>query len=45
MKSKVEGGGKERKKKSWKEYTATVDDIMAFIAGRIYLRKNRRDRF
>ena len=24
---------KERKKKSWKEYTATVDDIMAFIAG------------
>ena len=36
----VEGGGKERKKKSWKEYTATVDDIMAFIAGRIYLRYN-----
>jgi hypothetical protein len=36
----VEGGGKERKKKSWKEYTATVDDIMAFIADRVYLRYN-----
>ena len=35
----VEGGGKERKK-SWKEYTATVDDIMAFIADRVYLRYN-----
>ncbi len=35
----VEGGGKERKR-SWKEYTATVDDIMAFIADRVYLRYN-----
>ena len=35
----VEGGGKERKK-NWKEYTATVDDIMAFIADRVYLRYN-----
>ena len=37
--SPVKGRG-ERKKKNWKEYTATVDDIMAFIAGRIYLRYN-----
>ena len=35
----VEGGGKKRKK-NWKEYTATVEDIMAFIADRVYLRYN-----
>ena len=40
MKSKVEGGGKERKKKSWKEYTATVEDIQNFLMDRIYLRHN-----
>ena len=37
----VEGGGKERKKKkNWKEYTATVEDIQNFLMDRIYLRHN-----
>ena len=35
----VEGGGKERKK-NWKEYTATVEDIEQFLGGHVYLRYN-----
>ncbi len=36
----VEGGGNERKKRNWKEYTATVEDIQNFLMDRIYLRHN-----
>ena len=35
----AEGGGKERKK-NWKEYTATVEDIQNFLMDRILLRHN-----
>ena len=37
--SPVKGRG-ERKKKNWKEYTATVEDIQNFLMDRIYLRHN-----
>ena len=36
---KEDKGGKERKK-YWKEYTATVENIQDFLADRIFLRHN-----
>ena len=36
---KEDKGGKERKK-NWKEYTATVENIQDFLADRIFLRHN-----
>ena len=35
---KADGDG--GRKPNWKEYTATVDDIKAFLSDRIYLRQN-----
>ena len=37
---KADGDG--GRKPNWKEYTATVDDIKAFLSDRIYLRLYRR---
>ena len=37
--SPVKGRG-ERKKRNWKEYMATVEDIQNFLMDRIYLRHN-----
>ena len=40
-KKAVEGDGSGMEhKKNWKEYTATVDDIKAFLNDHIYLRHN-----
>ena len=38
----AKGGEKEKvhKKPNWKEYTASVEDIKAFLTDRIYLRHN-----